>query len=79
MPEREVGMMGEACNDNIRQTLEYARRLIILADEGEADARDDGCAVLYGVVRDCAYRIRSQAERERDAHKARGRWEKQGA
>ena len=48
---------------------------MILADEGEANSRDDGCVVLYSVVRDCAYRIRAEAEREREAHKARGVWE----
>ena len=62
-------------NKHIQQALEHARQLIILADEGEADADDDGCRVLYGVVRDCAYRIRVEAEREREIHKSWGRWE----
>ena len=61
-------------NDFVRQALDYARELIILADEGEAQCNDDGCAVLYGVVRDCAYKIRAEAEREKEAHKARGSW-----
>lgn len=64
-----------AANCNIRRTMELTRQMIILADEGEAAARDDGCAVLYGVVRDCAYRIRSEAERERDRHQVAGRWD----
>ncbi len=63
------------CNEFIRQALEYARNLIILADEGEAHCDDDGCAVLYGVVRDCAYKIRAEAEREREAHRNKGVWE----
>ena len=48
--------------------------MLILADMGDLDSEDDGCRVLYGVVRDCAYKIRAQAERERDAHKIRGIW-----
>ena len=52
-----------------------ARQLIILADEGDLDSEDDGCRVLYGVVRDCAYKIRSHADREREMHKHRGVWD----
>lgn len=66
--------MKQVCNDNIRRALAAARDLTVLADEGEAACEDDGCIVLYGVIRDCAYRIRIEAEREREAHKARGAW-----
>ena len=62
-------------NAHIKQALEYSRRLIILADEGEANCGDDGCAVLFGVVRDCAYKIRAEAEREKKAHISQGKWE----
>ena len=66
--------MNQARNENIKQALELARRLTILADEGEADSQDDGCIVLYSVIRDCAYKIRIEAEREREAHRAKGVW-----
>lgn len=66
--------MEEKCNDHIRETLEYARRLSILADTGEQDSKDNGCAVLYGIVRDCAYKIRSRAEFEREEHRLKGKW-----
>ena len=56
--------------------LELARQLTLLADEGELVCEDDGCAVLYGVVRDCAYKIRRRAEQERDMQKARGIWKR---
>ena len=68
--------MSRTCNDNIRRALEMSKGLMILADNGELAMEDDGCGVLYGVVRDCAYRIRAEAEREREAHKAKGAWEK---
>lgn len=64
------------CNERILKALSIARELIILADEGYACMEDDGCGVLFGVVRDCAHKIRVEAEREREAHKARGVWEK---
>jgi hypothetical protein len=52
-----------------------ARELLALADAGDADRTDDGCGVLYGIVRDCAYKMRAQAGREQEAHKARGIWD----
>ena len=63
------------CDRHILETLELCRQLTILADEGERDARDDSCVVLYGVVRDCAYKMRRQGEREREAHVAAGAWD----
>jgi hypothetical protein len=59
-------------NQHISKVLEMARQLIILADQGELDSDDDGCRVLYGIIRDCAYKIRIQAERERELHKEKG-------
>ncbi len=67
--------MVQTCNDHIKRALEEARKLTILADEGEARSRDDGCVLLYSVVRDCAYKVRAQAEREKRAHEDRGIWE----
>ena len=63
------------CNGYIKKSLQFANDLTLLADEGEAQSTDDGCALLYGVIRDCAYKIRSQANREKDVHKGRGEWE----
>jgi hypothetical protein len=63
------------CNRHLAEALEIVRGMIILADEGERDAEDDSCIVLYGVIRDCAYRIRHLAERERDTHVAQGKWD----
>jgi len=64
--------MARACNEHIDEALEMARRLLVLSDVGDLDREDDGCGVLYGVVRDCAYKIRAQAEREREAHRRKG-------
>ena len=63
------------CNKHIMEALELSRRLIILSDEGENAAEDDTCVVLYDVIRDCAYEIRRKAEKEREAHIARGTWD----
>ncbi len=62
-------------NQHIREVLEVARQLIILADQGDLDSMDDGCPLLNGIIRDCAYKIRAQAEREREIHKEKGIWD----
>ncbi len=75
MKNREKKKLQDQCNEYIKQALESSRKLIILADEGEAHSVDDGCAVLYGVVRDCAYKIRAEAEREKQVHIENGKWD----
>ena len=59
----------------IKKTLQLSREMIILADQGLTVANDDGCRLLYGVVQDSAYKIRMEAERERDRHRQAGTWE----
>jgi hypothetical protein len=53
----------------IVQALEFARRLSMLADKGECESKDDGCLVLFGLVRDCSYKIKARAERECEMHR----------
>ena len=55
-------------DENLARTLELAREMLALADEGDRDRRDDACGILYSVLRDAAYRIRQLAEDERAAH-----------
>lgn len=49
--------------------------MIILADEGQLAAQDDGCRLLYGVLQDCAYKLRKQAEEEKAAHTRANKWD----
>jgi hypothetical protein len=62
-------------NKNIQDALELSRQLLFLADKGDMERDDDGCGVLYGIVRDVGYRIKNEAEREIDCHKKKGKWE----
>jgi hypothetical protein len=62
-------------NQCIRKTLELAEQMLKLADEGDAVRQDVGCGVLYGVLRDSAYRIKKLAEAERQAHARRDGWD----
>jgi len=67
--------MARTYNEHIVEILEMAKELLILADRGDLDSKDDGCRLLYGVARDCAYKIRAQAERERKIHERKGIWD----
>jgi hypothetical protein len=64
-------------NKNILKVLEYVRKLLFLADKGDMQRKDDGCGVLYGIVRDSAYKMKEQAEKEIDTHKRLGKWDEQ--
>jgi len=48
--------------------------MLDLADQGDAVREDSGCGVLYGVLRDSAYKINRLAESEREAHIKKGWW-----
>jgi len=56
------------CDEIVLKTIEMASSMLKLADEGDANREDNGCGVLYGVVRDSAYKIRRLAEAEVEAH-----------
>ena len=62
------------CDESIKKTLKLVEDMLGLADEGDAVREDTGCGVLYGVVRDSAYKIKKLAETERDAHIRKGWW-----
>jgi hypothetical protein len=63
-----------ACNEHILKTLELTKHMIELADKGDAAREDTGCGILYGILRDSAYKLRQLAEKEREAHIRKGIW-----
>ena len=42
--------------------------MIQLANMGDAQREDTGCGILYGIVRDAAYKIKKLAEKEKHNH-----------
>ncbi len=48
--------------------------MIEIADAGDISREDVGCGVLYGVMRDTAFKIKKLAEAEREAHIRKGWW-----
>ena len=63
--------MEHQCDKHIERALALAAELLVLADSGDENRDDDGCGILFGVVRDSAYKIRKLAQRERVTHRER--------
>ena len=38
---------------------------------------DNGCGILYGVLRDSAYKLKKLAEEEKQNHMVKGWWQEQ--
>jgi len=62
------------CNHNIRKTLNLVDEMIRVADEGDIEREDNGCGILYGVLRDSAYKVKKLAEQEKEKHILKGWW-----
>ncbi|MGD9366568.1 MAG: hypothetical protein PVH87_12795 [Desulfobacteraceae bacterium] len=67
--------MKKPCDQNIRRTIQLTREMLRLAHQGDEDREDTGCGVLYGVLRDSAYKILQMAEEEKRRHQAKGWWQ----
>lgn len=77
-PKRNIspwnGLGMKPCDENIKKTLDLVKNMLDLADEGDVVREDSNCGVLYGVLRDSAYKIKQLAEAEKEAHIKKGWW-----
>ncbi len=48
--------------------------MIKLANKGDIEREDTGCGILYGVLRDSAYKVKKLAEQEKVKHIEKGWW-----
>ena len=62
------------CNLHIEETLKLVEEMIYLADQGDMHREDNGCGILYGVLRDSAYKLKKLAENEKENHIRKGWW-----
>jgi len=67
--------MPQKANENLLRTLRLTREMLALADEGDRDRTDDSCGIIYGILRDMAYRLRNLADSECERHRAAGQWD----
>ena len=65
---RGVKTSMKPCDEMIQITLALASRMAEVADEGDRVREDAGCGVLYGGLRDSAYKIKQLAEAEWERH-----------
>ncbi len=72
-------LLVKPCNLHIERTIALAEEMIALADQGDADREDNGCGILYGVLRDSAYKLKRLAEEEKDRHIRKGWWPRETA
>jgi len=49
--------------------------MMVLADLGDHNRQDRSCGVLYGMLRDAAYKLRRMAQEEREMHRKNGIWD----
>jgi hypothetical protein len=73
-PYGEGGPLMKPCDENIRRMLRLIEQMIQLADQGDSDREDTGCGILYGVLRDSAYKLKRMAEEEKEKHIVKGWW-----
>ncbi len=72
-------MVPKEDNENILSVIRQTREMMLLADKGDLERKDDGCGVLYGTLRDAAYKLRELAEKERDEHIRMNCWDCDGS
>lgn len=62
------------CNEVLGKIIQLTETMTELADQGDEAREDVGCGVLYGLLRDSAFKIRKLAEQEKENHIRKGWW-----
>lgn len=72
-----AGVLGfvKPCDNNLKKTIHLTHEMIELANTGDAEREDTGCGILYGIMRDAAYKIQKLAQTEREKHIKKGWWQ----
>jgi hypothetical protein len=61
MPENVV-------DQNLQKVVQLCYEMLEFADKGDKCRKDAGCGIVYGTLRDVAYKVRRLAEKELAAH-----------
>jgi hypothetical protein len=56
------------CDLHLQESLALAERMITLSFIGDAERDDNGCGVIYGVMRDTGFRLKEMVTREIATH-----------
>ena len=55
-------------DNTLKKIVDLCYEMLELADHGDKFRLDDGCGVVFGTLRDAAYKIRRLAEKEISLH-----------
>lgn len=61
-------MPSDIADNNLRNVINLCYEMLEHADHGDRFREDAGCGVVYGTLRDVAYKIRTMAEEELSRH-----------
>jgi len=65
---RKKSVSSDITDNNLRNVVELCYEMLEHADIGDRFRKDAGCGVVYGTLRDTAYKIRQMAEEELARH-----------
>ena len=57
------------CDLHLQESLKLAERLIDLSFQGDQDREDNGCGIIYGMMRDAGFRLKHLVNREIENHR----------
>ncbi len=63
--------MGNRSMEHVRGAMELAEKMIRMADLVVSCSDDEGCLVIYGVIKDCGFKIKEAIQQELQAVKNR--------
>jgi hypothetical protein len=66
----EITVARKSAIQNLKQVVRLCYQMLELAQKGDKCRQDDGCGIVFGSLRDNAYKIRRLAEKELKAHGA---------
>jgi len=58
---------------NLKKVITICYEMLELSDHGDKFRHDDRCGVVYGTLRDAAYKVRQIAELELKRHRERNK------
>lgn len=61
-------------NENLLELLSLSKKMKNLADKGLQECKDYNCINLYGLLKDFAYKLLKEAEKEIFSHKSKNKW-----
>lgn len=62
------------CNENIEKLIRLSNKMLALANQGDEDRNDTSCGIMYGMLRDCGYKLQHMAKQEKQKHVENNKW-----